>query len=289
MFNRQLDISAYDVTNFLFVISGLRVNFNIEKSLVGYPNLANIKIYNLSESKRNDIEKSDITIRVFAGYKDTGLPLLFSGDVINVIHRFIQPDWVSEIFCRDGGKVLDNAIINKAFPEGMTTENIANELLKEMDGISKGLTDGLKDCLTGKKSLLRAWQASGSIKSIWDELAKNCDFEWSINDGVFETVPKNIPADDVPPIIINQKSGMIGSPERTDIGVNVKNHLLPELKLGRTIKIKSISETINAGNLFFKKVPPIRNEGVYRIDKIVHIGDTHDNPWSTDISGRIFS
>ena len=81
---------------------------------------------------------------------------------------------------------------------------------------------------------------------------------------------------------------MIGSPERSDVGINVKNLLLPGLKLGRRFEIKSISEKINAGNLFFRKVPAIKNGGVYRIDKLVHVGDTHDNMWETRINGRIF-
>lgn len=82
---------------------------------------------------------------------------------------------------------------------------------------------------------------------------------------------------------------MIGSPERTDIGVTVNNLLLPELKLGRRIKIESTSELINVGNLFFRKVPKIKNEGVYRIDKIIHVGDTRDNPWGSNIHGRVIS
>lgn len=93
---------------------------------------------------------------------------------------------------------------------------------------------------------------------------------------------------DVPPYIINQNSGMINSPERTDVGVTVKNLLIPELKLGRRIQIKSITETINVGNLFFRKVPSIKNEGIYRIDKLIHIGDTRGNEWETTISGRVF-
>lgn len=81
---------------------------------------------------------------------------------------------------------------------------------------------------------------------------------------------------------------MIGSPERTDIGVTVKNLLLPELKLGRRIQIKSITEAINVGNLFFRKVPPIKNEGIYRIDKITHVGDSRGDTWESQINGRIF-
>ena len=178
--------------------------------------------------------------------------------------------------------------MNKTLSAGATTEQIYNELISNMQGISKGITEGLKDCLSGKTSLLRALQLSGNIKDWLDKIATDCGFEYSVNDGVIETTAKNLPLSDVPPVVINQGSGMIGSPERTEVGVNVKNHLLPALKLARTIRVESISERINVGNLFFRKVPKIKNEGVYRIDKLIHTGDTHSSTWETQIQARIF-
>lgn len=283
MFLRRAYISIDDTP-----LPELRIALTVEKSLVGYPNLANIKIYNLSESNRNKIEQKGLHLELFTGYEDVSIVLLFSGDLINAVHIKQGPDWISEIFARDGGNILDDSVINKAFPAGMSVKNIADELFKEMGDVKKGLLDGLTNCITGKRTLLRAWQASGNIRAMWDELANNCGFEWTINNGVFETVPKNLPVDDTPPVVINQLSGMIGSPERSDIGVNVTNHMLPELKLGRTFRIESVGEKINAGNLFFKDIPPIRNQGVYRIDKLIHTGDTRGNKWETDIHGRVF-
>ncbi len=283
MFNRKIKIIIAG-----FESEDIRINFNIEKSLVGYPNLGNIKIYNLSENSRNMIEEKGLQVQLYAGHEDTGVPLLFSGDIINAVHLKTGPDWISEIFSADGINALSTSTINKTLPAGTDTEQIYNELTGQMAGISKGITEGLKNCLSGKRSLLRELQLSGNIKDWLDKISKDCGFDYSVNDGVIETTPTNQPLSDVPPVIINQASGMIGSPERTEIGINVKNILLPALKLGRTIKVESISEKINVGNLFFRKVPPIRNEGVYRIDKLIHVGDNYDNPWETSIQARIF-
>ena len=271
-----------------FEIIDLRINFKIEKSLVGYPNLGNIKIHDLAESSRNAIEEEGLPVELYTGHSDTSVPLLFSGDIINVVHIKTGTDWISEIFAADGINILSTATINKTLPAGVNTEQIYNELVGQMQGIAKGATEGLKNCLSGKKSLLRELQLSGNIKDWLEKISTDCGFDYSINDGVIETTPKGLPLSDVPPVIINQASGMIGSPERTEIGINVKNLLLPELKLARTIKVESITEKLNVGNLFFRKVPPIRNKGIYRIDKLVHIGDTHDNPWETQIGARVF-
>lgn len=283
MFNRKIKILIPG-----FEIIDLRVNFKIEKSLVGYPNLGNIKIYNLSESSRNNIETKGLQIQLYAGYEDNSIPLLFSGDIINVVHLKNGPDWISEIFAADGVNILSTSTINKTLPAGVDTGQIYDELVGQMQGISKGVTEGLQNCLSGKRSLLRELQLSGNIKDWLDKIATDCGFEYSVNDGVIETTPTGFPLSDVPPVVINQGSGMIGSPERTEVGINVSHLLLPELKLARTIKVESISEKINVGNLFFRKVPPIRNKGIYRIDKLIHTGDTHDNPWLTQINARVF-
>ena len=285
MFNRQLNLIIPDTE---MDVNGLRIIFKIEKSLVGYPNLANIKIYNLKESSRNKLEKKGLTIELYAGHEDVGVPLVFKGDIINVVHLKEQTNWISEVFAGDGVNILSTSTINKTLPAGATTETIYNELVSQMQGISKGVTEGIQNCLSGKQSLLRALQLSGNVKDWLDKISKECGFDYSINDGVIETFPENLPVSDEAPIIINQKSGMIGSPERTEIGINVKNILLPDLKLGRTIKVESVSARIAVGNLFFRKVPPVKNQGAYRIDKLIHIGDNRSNIWETGVNARIF-
>lgn len=267
---------------------GLRFNFSIEKSLVGYPNKAKIKVYNLSQKNRQLIDEQGVNIKMYAGHEDTEELLIFDGDVVNVIHLKSGVDWITEIYAADGINVLSTSTINKTLPAGTSTPQIYNELIGQMQGISKGVTEGLQNCLSGKRSLLRELQLSGNIKDWLDKIAKDCGFEYSINDGIIETVATGMPVSDESPVVINQSTGMIGSPERTEKGINVKCILRPGLKLGRTIRVESISEKINIGNLFFRDADSIRDSGVYRIDKMVHSGDTHSNEWETLIQARVF-
>ncbi len=157
-----------------------------------------------------------------------------------------------------------------------------------MQGVTKGITEGLKDCLTKKRSLLRGLVLSGNVKDWLDKLSQNCGFDYSINNDVLETTIKDKPLNDEPVAIISQANGMIGSPELTEIGVKAKSLLLPQLKLGRRIEIQSISAKINIGNLVFRRVPATIGVGTYRADKIQHVGDTRGNDWHTDIEARKF-
>lgn len=269
-----------------FETTELRLQFEVTKSLVGYPNTANIKVTNPNETSQQIIAEGG-PVELYTGYNDSPV-LLFSGCIVNSIPHFAQPDFVYEIYAGDKADVLAEATINKTLAPGATTETIFNELVSKMDGVAKGATEGIKNCLSGKQSLLRSLQLTGNVKDWLKKISEDCGFDYSVNDGVIETTVKNQPLSDELPYIVNQKYGMIGSPERSDIGVNVKVLMEPALKLGRKFKVESLTEKINAGNLFFKPVPAVKNAGVYRIDKLIHRGDTHDNEWSTEINGRIF-
>jgi len=268
-------------------IVDLRISFNVELSLVGYPNMANIQIYNLNKTSRNTIKEEFTKIFLYAGYEGNA-PLIFSGNIINVTHEKQGPDWITTLFCGDALKSINDSTINKTLPPGQTTESIFDELVGQMEGVTKGVTEGLKDCLTKKRSLLRGIVLAGNVKDWLDKLSQNCGFDYSINNDVIETTIKDKPLNDEPTLEIRQDNGMIGSPELTEVGVKVKSLLLPQMKLGRKVEIKSISAKINIGNLIFRKIPPTVGVGVYRADKIQHIGDTRSNDWFTNIQARNF-
>lgn len=283
MYNRTIRLVAANLS-----IEDNRINFRIEKSVINYPNLANIIIYNLSETNRKILETEGKTIQLYAGHEDAGTPLLFSGDIVNVIHFKDGPDWKTTLYCGDSSSVINTTTINKTIPAGTSMSSMLNQLLEVVPDIKKGILTGVKNCLSKKESILHALVMSGNVKDWLIKLSNDCGFDAYYDNGVFEALPKNLPVSDVPPVIINQASGMIGSPERTEVGVNVKNLLLPELKLGRTIRIESINTLYSIGNLFFRKIPPIRNEGIYRMNKLIHFGDTHGNDWTTEIQGVNF-
>lgn len=164
LFGREVRVVASDLN-----ITDLRVKFVVEKSLVGYPNKANIKIINLKEASRNKIEEEGLEIELYAGYEVPSL--LFSGNVINVLHQKDGADWVSELFCGDAIKSINNSTINKTLSAGATTENIFDELVGSMDGVTKGITEGLSKCLSGKQSLLRGLQLTGNVKDWLKKIA----------------------------------------------------------------------------------------------------------------------
>lgn len=164
LFGRQAKVLIKNLN-----ITDLRIKFNVEKSLVGYPNKANIGIYNLKSDSRKVIEEEGLKVELYAGYENP--PLLFSGNIINVLHQKQGVDWISNLYCGDAIKDINNATINKTLSAGATTENIFNELVGSMDGVTKGITQGLSKCLNGKQSLLRGLQLTGNVKDWLKKIA----------------------------------------------------------------------------------------------------------------------
>lgn len=271
------------------VIEELRIKFEVDKSLVGSPNLLKIDIYNLKESNRNLIKNTYQNIELYAGYVDN-MPLVFKGQLRTVSHLLVGTDWITTIYAGDGALALETATINKTFPAGTSQGSLVDSLLSELTtvgGIAKGKLEGIKECITKKKSLLKSLIMSGGVKEWLDTLSKNCGFDYSVNDGVIETNAKGRPLNDQPSFLVSQKTGMIGSPELTEVGANATVYLRGDLKLARRFKIKAISATLNVGNQYFRKVNKSVTNNTYMIQQIKHTGDSHDNDWKTELTGII--
>jgi len=264
-------------------LSEYRINFKIDKSLVGFPNLANIKIYNAPENVKKLLKQGD-KIELYAGYENN-IGLIFKGEVININSTYKKPDFIFEIYAGDAHKALTSSKINKTLKAGATTETIFNTLIDSLHGVSKGLTEGIKNCTYKKISILKAIILSGGVKEFLDKISDTCGFDYAVDDGVISTVAKNKALNMGNPFLISQNTGMLGSPEQTEIGMNATTLLNHSFKLGHAFKIDSISSTLNVGNLMFRKVKKYSNNALYRINSISHSGDSRDGEWKSELIG----
>ena len=263
-------------------ITDLRVTFEIEKLVSGLMNRARFTVYNLKQDSRDRIKEEFDSIIFYAGYGGDN-KLLFKGEVLNVSHMKIGPDWITEIYAGDGATALQKATINESFEAGTQTESVFNKLLSAMPGITKGTIDGATECFKKNRSILKTALLSGSVKQFLDELSRNCGFDYSINDEVLDVVSKDKVLEDVLPYKISQRNGMIGSPEASIGRVKVSTLLRPEIKPGRYIEIEAISVKLNLGNGITGRVQP-SIVGKFKVIKLNHVGDTHGD-WITEIEG----
>lgn len=261
----------------------LKVKFKIEKAMVGYPDKAEIKVYNCNVNTRNIISESGKKIELYVGRNKNDLSVIFLGRIKNIVHTHENgSEWISTIYAVDGIE-LQSKQINISIEKGMDIEGQFNKIISTFDGISKGYTKGLKKCISGNRSLLRKMTIAGSIKEFLDELVKKCGLVYFIENETINVIPDGSYIDEKV-MLINQANGMIGSPELNEQGVTVKV-FLRQVKVGSKISIESTTKKINMGNLYYSTPQRLNYEGNYVVRKVIHSGDTHGNDWYTTIYG----
>lgn len=248
-------------------IEGLRVKFNCEKTNERNPNNSKIEIYNLSEKTRSLLEAKKTRIRLQIGYLGTpekstqgittglkgNVAQIFIGDVKKVVHKIEGDgtDIVTTIEVLDGGNRYRNARMDKGFPPGTNLKQVYNELLEEL-GLDKGSIKGIPD-----RKYSQGLTLSGLVRDHLDTLSKANELEWSIQDEALQIIPKADFSSNVM-VELNTDSGLVGSPSKTDKGVEFSSLIQPVLKPGIKVNIKS--KIIN---------------GIFKLRKVVHAGDSH--------------
>ena len=264
------------------IIKGLRVNFEITKSILSFPNLARITLYNPNQDTLSALEEKYTRIVLNAGYEGN-LRLLFKGDVRNVFQTKTGRDRLLTIYSGDGEKSWQNATFNKTLSENLSIRSAIQEVLKTFSDVNIGTLQGLPQ-VTDK---IRGQVLSGSSKDIMDNFAEEYGFSWSIQDGEIVITPEQQPLEGDEAVLVTATTGMIGSPTITEIGVDVTTLLNPRLLPNRGFIIESLNAEVSIGNLFFRNIKPTTAEGLYKIQEVVFRGDSRDGDWLSSVKGRI--
>jgi len=264
------------------VIKGLRVNFEITKSILSFPNLARITLYNPNQDTLSALEEKYTRIVLNAGYEGN-LRLLFKGDVRNVFQTKTGRDRLLTIYSGDGEKSWQNATFNKTLSENLSIRSAIEEVLKTFSDVNIGTLQGLPQVA----DKIRGQVLSGSSKDIMDNFAEEYGFSWSIQDGEIIITPEQEPLEGDEAVLVTASTGMIGSPTITEIGVDVTTLLNPRLLPNRGFIIESLNADVTIGNLFFRNIKRTSAEGLYKIQEVIFKGDSRDGDWLSSVKGRI--
>lgn len=241
-------------------ISDLRITFEVKKTSGDKPNTAKIEIYNLNPDNTTRVIEEWQEIQLIAGYKGAER-LIFNGQIRTAIPKISGPDRILTIESGDGDREVLRGFINKTIEKGCSANDVIDECQKSMFDITTAHRDNID------KTYQRGRVLSGRASDILTSQCNADDAQWSIQNGELLVLQGgNVLPNAV--WLINQETGMLGSPEPTTIGVRVKTLLNPAYLIGGVAKIESL----------------IFGGGV-RIETIHHSGDTHGADWSSEIEG----
>lgn len=245
-----------------FVVNGLRVKFEIEKTSESTANTAKIQVFNMNPTNRGRLEEKNLTVILRAGY--AGLDetpveeIIFKGSISKTQTVKQGPDYISTIECGDGEKALLGRHLDKSFESGTTLQTVVNELKTAM-----GITVASIKDLTSEQ-FVNGGALSGKIKDLLDTVTKRMGLTWNIQDEELH-IQAPTTVDETEAILVSAQTGLISEPIKREDGIEILSFLNPKLRPNRTIKIES--NKLDSAQSFF------------RIRKTDFIGDTKEGDW----------
>jgi hypothetical protein len=281
--------------------------FNVKRGDFQTPNSLDARIYNLSKDTANQISRLEFTtISLSAGYPGN-VGLLFQGNIVQFRQgRVDQLDSYVDITAADSDEAYNFAPISATVPAGTKPGAIADLIRAAFANASssQAITKGYQPNFTSD-GLVRGRVLFGMARNEARVFANQNDCKWSLQDGAVTYIPwvSYIPGGEVP--VISVATGLIGTPEQIQGGINIRTLLNPAIKIGQLIRLDSQinqfrfaldlpSQTkVNpfiaqqnqiAPNIGPNTGNPSDQQGLYYVMVANHTGDTRGQNWYTDMT-----
>ncbi len=264
-------------------LSELRIKFSVKRSEAMTPNSADIRVYNLQEKTAIQIREEFKTVTLQAGYVGN-YGVIFEGNIKQVIlGRESATDTFIDIIAGDGERAYNFAVVKQTIGPGATQSDQLKEVVSAMT--PKGVTQGYTAELTPVE-LPRGKVMFGNAKNYARSIAQTTGTNWSIQDGKIIYVENQgyLPGERV---VLTSNTGMIGTPQQTNVGVNVKCLINPRIQVAgrividnKSVQLKKIDLNITDPKQIAQSIPaPVTADGTYFVFVLEHFGDTRGVEW----------
>lgn len=285
---RECRLIVSDASGQALDLSKFRIKFAVKRSNAQTPNTASIKVYNVAPNTALAIQQQFTRVVLQAGYQGN-YGVIFAGNTKQtIIGRESATDTFVEIIAGDGDVAYNFAIVNASVGANSCAQDQVNACINSKNGTaSLGTTAGGNSTLPTTTRLPRGKALYGQAKQYLRDIADSTGYDWSIQNEKVVFVPKNgyLPGT---AISINAQNGMVGSPQQTLQGVNVKCLINPSLQMGGRVQLDNSSIQRLAIDLSVPgtaaAIPaPLTTDGVYFILLMQHNGDTRGIEWYTSL------
>ena len=284
--------------------SDFRVVFQVRRGDNQTPNTCNIRIYNVSKQTMAKVTQEFTAVNLQAGYENGNFGLIFKG----VIKQFRKgrenaTDTYLDILAADGDEAYNFAPILMTLASGSTPLYTVGEFLKSLKAFSIDPPDYIPPTFNIPSPHPRTY--AGLAPDVLREFAQDHQCRWSIQDGQLTFIPVNsfLPG---PIPLISPSTGLIGIPEQTVDGIEMRVLLNPTIKIGQLIQLQAtvnqaqINPSLSGNQTNFQlgamgSTPTgitgsaklfgsgSDGSGYYYVAEADHSGDTRGNDWYTDL------
>jgi len=270
-----------DDTNSSKYKSGFRISFNIEKNDDANANKGTVSVYNISQSSRSFIENENLITFLKAGYINQ-ISTIFFGDIQDRKTERNNSDVITTLEIVDQGKLLDTANVQIGLGPGATNIQAFSAAESALQLI---IPPRQKNNLPIKR-YTNGYSYTGTAIRLLEKLAEEIDYNFSIQDGEIQIL-KNNESTNESVVVVSPNSGLIGTPTKTQNGVEFSTLINPDIRIGRLIKLESKQiQNAQSGNSDTKASQSLKDSGIFLLPKkIVIQGDTQEGLWQMNIEG----
>lgn len=257
-----------------FVLTTHNISFSISKTNTPSNNTCEITIYNSSNDLVNYLQNNaggSSFVKLSVAYGDQPLKELFIGAIQKMADEFTTTDRKTRLICSDGYANLKEKRTARSYRKGTTFSKIVDDMVKDL-GLPKGTI------LPPDGELKASRSYNGPLRDIMTNIAKDINYNFSVQDGRVVMVPFNYSSG--PNVkLISSSSGMIGSPSSLDTSAGqLKNN--KESKKG--VKVKVLIDAAVRPESFIVIESRAYN-GTFKVNKINFSGEYEGSDWSMDI------
>lgn len=272
-------------------ITGLDVQFRVQRTLKPEPDTLQLSVWNLSHEHRSALQRhgstaAPVQVRLEAGYlpppissgtaaalDEIGatniLPLIFGGDVREIWSTREGADWVTTLTAGDGDHA-GTARVNKAFGPGtplrFAIEQVAAELGLGLGQLPKEIVTAV--AFDGGRQFPAGIVLSGQGYSQLTRLLTAAGYTWTVQDNEIVVVKRGSSFGTA--VLLTPETGLIGSPTPSSDGrVAAVCLLQPDLVPGRQVEFGA--EHV---------------QGHYVVETAAYVGETAGQDWYVQLEAK---
>jgi hypothetical protein len=247
------------------LFDGLRVSFEVTKTLGGEPNKSTMSIYGLDTQTYQMLlaKERELVVQLFAGHEIPGL--IFQGNPVKagLAYKIEPPERVLTVEAKDGYRSYQRGRMKKSFAGEVTMTQVLEEAAASL-GIPLDTVD-----IPGDIRFTQGVHLRGPAHRVLDRLAQSTGSDWSIQNGKLQFLPKSKVRRDSGPLYATELNNIISHPTKKEKGIELTVILDPSIAPGDRFEVRDDDY-------------PLFN-GVYKASAIRHTGDNWDTAFFTEI------
>ncbi len=295
-----LNLSNYDASGNLISGDSLRVYFEVKRYAIGQPNIATIKIYNLTAEMEKKLIMEGYRVILNAGYLGK-VGDIFDGFVIMCSRtRENGTDYTMTIEAMDGYYFLKYGYCNFSVQKGATARDVVKNIANQAGSpIELGFPKDGQASELDKQKYTRGQSVHGLAGNTLDDIAKAQNATWFVDNGKLYILKYGESVSDMPmgkqAVVLSPDTGLIGNPTQIEYGINAKTLLNPTIVpfcfvyLDPEYVTQTLPDIGSNGEVSNAQVYQLDPHGLYRVTSCKFTGDTRSNDWFAEINAIIQS